>query len=945
MALTRSTCCYCGVGCGVNIETAEDDAGKTSIVGVTGDADHPANFGRLCTKGSTLHLSAREAVYDQVRGRAPMLRETKDAERQAVSWEMAEAHLAKKLAEIIKTHGPDAVGFYLSGQMLTEDYYVFNKLAKGLVGTNNVDSNSRLCMSSAVAGYKQSLGVDAPPCAYEDIDLADTLFITGSNTAFAHPILFRRIEQARSQRPDQKLIVVDVRETDTARSADLFLKILPGTDVALHHGMLHVMLENGWINQGFIADHTEGFEALQTQVHDYTPALVSRICGVAAADLIEAARWFACSKATLSLYCQGLNQSSVGTDKNTSLINLHLATGHIGKPGAGPFSLTGQPNAMGGREVGAMANLLSAHRDLANANDRAEVAAVWGLKAVPETPGLTAVPMFEALRAGQLKAIWIVCTNPAQSLPNQSLVHEALSNAELVIVQDAYANTATVPYADVFLPATTWGEKEGTVTNSERRISRVRAAVPAYADCRDDWAIGVSVARQLEAYLRPGEASLFPYATPEAVWNEHRQTTAGRDLDITGLSYALIEQYGPQQWPFAQGVATGQARLYEAGVFATPSGRARLISSTYQPTAEERDARFPFSLTTGRLRDQWHGMSRTGNLGRLFAHAPQPSIQINPDDAKRLHLENDELVYVTSRRGTQIVPVEVSEDIAPSQAFMAMHWGSEFLAGQAGKSMSHGVNTLTTDAIDPYSNQPEFKHAAVKLVKANAPWHLVAFARFDPATAIRLRNELRAVFPKVCFASVVLFGREVEVKPDLAKITAQNWLGVALRLASLEPFDPDMLRWLKATFKVDAGAVINYQDRRTHSGRYIGLAQSGEQYHIQAALLTGNVQDINSRRWLRELLESESDVKAMTRYLATPEKNMPAFGVSRGKVVCNCFNTTSQKINQTLETCADSSPESLVQSLKTQLGCGTNCGSCVPELKQMAVRFLAAKTH
>jgi assimilatory nitrate reductase catalytic subunit len=409
--------------------------------------------------------------------------------------------MAEKFAATIREHGPDSVGFYISGQLLTEDYYVFNKLAKGLIGTNNIDSNSRLCMSSAVAGYKQTLGADAPPCSYEDIDHAEVIFIAGSNTAFAHPVLYRRIEEARKNNPQLKVIVADPRRTDTARDADLHLAILPGTDVALFNGMLHLCLWEELIDTAFIAAHTEGFAELRQTVRDYTPAMVAQTCGIKEADLLQAARWFGGSAASLSLYCQGLNQSSSGTAKNAALINLHLATRQIGKPGAGPFSLTGQPNAMGGREVGGMANLMSAHRDLSNAADRAEVAQYWGVDEVPATPGKTAVELFEAVRAGQIRLLWIVCTNPAQSMPEQNLIREALQKADMVIVQEAYTTTATVPYADVLLPATSWGEKSGTVTNSERRISRVNAALAAPAETKHDWQIATLFAQKLALLL------------------------------------------------------------------------------------------------------------------------------------------------------------------------------------------------------------------------------------------------------------------------------------------------------------------------------------------------------------------------------------------------------------------------------------------------------------
>lgn len=494
MKETKSTCPYCGVGCGV-IVTSEGER----ITAVRGDPAHPANFGRLCTKGSTLHLTAAPELARQARLLHPMARSARGAAPQRVDWDAALDLAADRFAATIAAHGPDAVGFYISGQLLTEDYYVFNKLAKGLVGTNNVDSNSRLCMSSAVAGYKRTLGADAPPACYEDVDHAGCLFIAGSNTAFAHPVLFRRIEAAKARRPDLKVVVVDPRRTDTAQGADLHLALQPGTDVLLFHGLLHVMLWEGWTDAAYIAAHTTGFEALRTLVRDCTPERVAQVCGIAQEDLRTAARWFATAPATLSLYCQGLNQSASGTDKNAALINLHLATGHIGRPGAGPFSLTGQPNAMGGREVGGMANLLSAHRDLADPAHRAEVAALWGVPSVPERPGKTAVEMFQAAADGEIRALWIACTNPAQSLPDQATVRRALQRAEFVVVQEAFAGIETCAFADLLLPAATWGEKEGTVTNSERRISRVRAAVAAPGEARCDWRIVADFARRLEA--------------------------------------------------------------------------------------------------------------------------------------------------------------------------------------------------------------------------------------------------------------------------------------------------------------------------------------------------------------------------------------------------------------------------------------------------------------
>jgi assimilatory nitrate reductase catalytic subunit len=741
------------VGCGVIIESTGDQ-----ITGVRGDPQHPANFGRLCTKGSTLALTASAAVTRQTRLLQPMRREHRHEAPKPVSWDSALAFASESFAQIIREHGPDAVGFYISGQLLTEDYYVFNKLAKGLIGTNNVDTNSRLCMSSAVAGYKQTLGADAPPSCYDDVNHAQCIFIVGSNTAYAHPILFRRIEDARAANPALKIIFCDPRRTDTAEIADLYLGIQPGTDVSLFNGMLHIMLWEGWTDAAYIAAHTTGFDALKATVRDYTPDLVAETCGIKKENLLAAAKMFATSTATLSLYCQGLNQSSSGTAKNAALINLHLATGHIGKPGAGPFSLTGQPNAMGGREVGGLANLLSAHRDLANPEHRAEVAALWGVTDVPEKPGKTAVEMFQAAADGEIKALWIACTNPAQSMPDQATVRRALERAELVIVQEAFSTTATCDYADLLLPATTWGEKTGTVTNSERRISRVRPAVVAPGETRHDWSIAVEFAQRLEKLL-PGRtasgASLFPYSLAdeasgvESIWNEHRESTRGRDLDITGLNYALLEE-SPQQWPFKAGDSAGKVRLYEDGIFPTADGKARFANTVYKPVAEPRESRYPFSLTTGRLRDQWHGMSRTGTLGRLFGHVAEPSVQMNAQDMARRLLKDGDLVHVTSKRGSIVVPLQASPEVAVSQAFIAMHWGEEYLSGQStsGDTLA-GVNAITTSAYCPSSKQPELKHAAVKILKAEMPWTLLAMAWLPGDAVLAAREQLKPLMAAI----------------------------------------------------------------------------------------------------------------------------------------------------------------------------------------------------
>ena len=907
----KTTCCYCGVGCGV-IATTDGE----QVLAVRGDPDHPANFGRLCSKGSALHLTAQPLVQQQVRALAPEMRRQRDAQRAPASWDETLAFMAQKFAATIAAHGPDSVAFYVSGQLMTEDYYVFNKLAKGLVGTNNIDTNSRLCMSSAVAGYKQTLGADAPPGCYADIDEAELIFIVGSNMAYAHPVLYRRLEDARARNPHLKVIVADPRRTDTARDADLFLPILPGTDVALFNGMLHLCLREGWTDGAWIAAHTDGFEQLERTLAEYTPALVAQICGIAEADLLQAARWFGQSRAALSLYCQGLNQSSAGTAKNAALINLHLATRQIGKPGAGPFSLTGQPNAMGGREVGGMANLLSAHRDLANPAHRAEVAALWGVDAVPAHPGKTAVEMFDALASGDIKIIWIACTNPAQSMPDQKLIRAALEKAELVIVQEAYATAATVAYADVLLPATTWGEKEGTVTNSERRITRVNPVLPKPGLARHDWEIVVDFAAVL-APLLGRRGAPFAYAGTQEIWNEHRATTGGTDIDITGLSYDILDQAGPQQWPFPAGANTGKQRLYEDGVFPTASGRAHFVDTAYQPVAEPVDARYPFHLNTGRLRDQWHGMSRSGTVANAFAHAPEAALVMARKDMLRLLLKDGDLVHVSSRRGTQILPAQAGDDMAASQVFIAMHWGQEYLSGRgpAGAGgATLGVNALTQSAFDPSSKQPELKHAAVKVLKAQLPWRFLVFGWIDPAQALALQARLRPYMRRFAFSSCTLFGRER--------------VGVLLRAADDYAAEPALVREIEALFGIEGAQVLRYDDTKRGNARHI-LVQDGK---LEAVALAG---DIAAEHWLKQTLDEQLPVAPYGRLLLSSSSSAPQGFKARGRVVCSCLNVAQSEISALLQE-VGAGPDALAL-LQDRLKCGTSCGSCVPELKQMVL--------
>jgi len=569
--------------------------------------------------------------------------------------------------------------------------------------------------------------------------------------------------------------------------------------------------------------------------------------------------------------------------------------------------------------------LLSAHRDLANPAHRAEVAALWGVPSVPATPGKTAVDMFQAAADGEIKALWIACTNPAQSMPDQATVRRALQRAEFVVVQEAFADTSTTAFADLLLPATTWGEKEGTVTNSERRITRVRAAVPPPGQARHDWRIVVDFGRLLEN--EPGvrakdiSHSLFPYENPESVWLEHRESTRGRDLDITGLSYTALEA-APQQWPCPEGAPQGRPRLYEDGQFPTPSGRARFAAVTPAPLAEARESRYPFSLNTGRLRDQWHGMSRTGWIGRLFGHVPEPVVQVHPQDLARHGWHEGDLVHLTSKRGSIVVPVQSSAELGLNQAFMGMHWGSEFLSGRQhnGQPLA-GVNALTTSAYCPSSKQPELKHAAVKILKAELPWKLLAVSWLPNDQAADALLRLRRLMPLFEFATCVPFG--------------QTRSGVLFRAASAEPVADELVSEVADILHLSDSDVLHYADRKRGQRRSMRMQRSGEVSHLEGFLLAG---DIGAEAWVKTLLQEGLPAQAYGRQLLSPGSQAPVGVAPPCKTVCSCVGVREDAIQAHLKAVAPAElgTEAAVASLKTKLGCGTQCGSCVPELQRLA---------
>jgi ferredoxin-nitrate reductase len=702
----KTTCSYCGVGCGI-IVTNDSKNGVT----VTGDKNHPVNKGMLCSKGMNLHYVVND-TSDRIL--YPEMRWSKSHPMERVSWDTALDRAAAVFTSIIKKHGPDSVGFYISGQCLTEEYYLVNKLVKGFLKTNNIDTNSRLCMSSAVVGYKKTFGEDAVPIAYDDIELADTFLITGANPAWCHPILFRRIEQHKEKNPKIKIIVVDPRKTDSALNADLHLQIIPGTDIILYHALAKRLIEKGYADTDFIKNHTENFKLYKDLVLASSLEKASKLCGIPVNDIKLAADIIGKAKGFLSLWAMGLNQSAIGVDKNTALLNLSLLTGQVGKPGSGPFSLTGQPNAMGGREVGGMANLLAVHKELNNPIHRKEVADFWGVEDISEKPGLTATEMFDALESGKMKAIWVICTNPLVSLPDSRRVEKALANAKFVVVQDISHNADTSKFADLLLPAAGWLEKEGTMTNSERRISYLPKGINAPGEALPDVEI-------LTRFAKKMNFSGFNFNTTEDIYKEYCLMTKNTSIDISFLNYNRLKNEGTFQWPVPDYGHPGTPRLFMDKKFYTPSQKAIFnLPTAIENTSEQPSNQFPFILTTGRIRDQWHTMTKTGKVSRLMTHIPSPMLEINPIDAYKAAIKSGDIVVVTSKNGTVRVKAKVSDSIREGVLFLPMHWGKQL------ENDLNRTNNLTNTVVDPISKEPDFKFTTVAVAKYVKPFEKIA---------------------------------------------------------------------------------------------------------------------------------------------------------------------------------------------------------------------------
>lgn len=693
----KTICSYCGVGCGILV-----DVDTKGTISVAGDPDYPANKGMLCSKGRNLNYVAQD-INDRILH--PEMRWSRNHPLQKVSWDTAFERAAAVFKSIIAKHGPNSVGFYVSGQCLTEEYYLANKITKGFIGTNNIDTNSRLCMSSAVVGYKKTVGEDSVPISYEDIELADTFLIAGANPAWCHPILYRRLEQRKTDNSEVKVIVVDPRKTQTAAAADLHLQILPGTDVILFNAIARWLIDKRKIDKNFINKHTVNFTAVKEMAFSLSIRQAAVKCGISASEIRRAAQYIGESGKFLSMWTMGLNQSVIGVDKNVSLLNLSLLTGQIGKPGCGPFSLTGQPNAMGGREVGGMANLLAAHKDLSNPIHRKEVSDFWGGKEIQEKPGYTATEMFDALDNGKLKAIWIICTNPAVSMPNVHKVERALKKAAFVVVQDISHNSETTKFADLLLPAAGWLEKEGTMTNSERRISYLPKVIDPPAEALPDVEI-------LWRFAQAMGFKGFDYTNASEVYDEHCLLTKGTNIDISGLNYERLKNEGSFQWPVPHVNHPGTPRLFTDNTFHTNDNKAHFNEpSTLYNSSEATNVDFPLILNTGRVRDQWHTRTKTGKVKRLLTHIPQPYLEMNKVDAYLRKLKEGDIAVIKSRRGTVQVKVKVNSDIRDGVVFLPMHWG-KILNNDFGRA-----NNITNDLVDPVSKEPDFKYCAVQVEK------------------------------------------------------------------------------------------------------------------------------------------------------------------------------------------------------------------------------------
>jgi assimilatory nitrate reductase catalytic subunit len=860
----RTTCPYCGVGCGILAK--RDENGEVTV---RGDPEHPANFGRLCSKGSalaeTLSLDDR-LLFPEIAG-------------ERASWDETLDLVANKFSETTAQYGPDSVAFYVSGQLLTEDYYVANKLLKGFIGSANIDTNSRLCMASSVAGHKRAFGADVVPGNYEDLELADLVVLTGSNLAWCHPVLFQRLMAAKEAR-GTKIVVIDPRRTATAEFADLHLAIKPGSDVALFNGLLAYLHNHGKIDAQFVSGHTSGLaDALAAALE----CDAARITCVSQTDIENFYHLFADTERTVTVWSQGVNQSSAGTDKVNAIINCHLLTGRIGREGMGPFSVTGQPNAMGGREVGGLANMLAAHMTIENPAHREVVQRFWSSPAMATRPGLKAVDMFEAVANGRIKAIWIMATNPVVSMPDADAVHDALKQCPFVVVSDVIRDTDTTRLAHVLLPAAAWGEKDGTVTNSERRISRQRAFLPVAGESRADWKIISDVA------MRMGFAG-FGYGSAAEVFSEHAALSAfenngTRAMDIgafAGMSTEAYETLLPFQWP-KPGNSEAKARMFGDGKFFTESGRANIIATPFRAARGNISAPFPLVLNTGRIRDQWHTMTRTGKSARLMAHIGEPFIEIHPSDARTAGIVPASLVRVSSDRSEVILRALVSEKQQQGTVFAPMHWNDT-------NANLARVDALIAPNPDPLSGQPELKFTPVAAKPYLAAWYGFAVTVHRPEKQnVGYWAEARA---------------ESGFRLELAGVRSpENWTQFAEGL-------------------LHSTELMAYVDEQAGAFRYAAI----ENQRFTGALFVSRGPVAVARNWLADQLGKVHSRTDAFRILAGRS------GSSRdcGSIVCACNN-----VGKTTILSAIAGGARTLNTVGNVTKAGTSCGSCRAEIQGM----------
>lgn len=927
--IRQTTCPYCGVGCGVDI-SCNVSVRAITLDNVKGTPEHPANFGRLCIKGANL------LETNDLKGR--LLFPTIAGER--VDWDTATSTIADKITSTIAQYGADAVAFYVSGQLLTEDYYIANKLMKGFIGSANIDTNSRLCMSSAVSAYKRAFGEDVVPCNYSDLENTDLLVITGSNTAWAHPVLFQRITRAKLRNPNMKVVVIDPRRTETCTIADVHLAIKPGSDVALFNGLLDFAQSTGRIDHTVVSQFADGLASTLESAASLTIEEVAQQCDASVLQLKAFYSLFCSSPRVVTFYSMGVNQSAFGVDKAQSIINCHLALDLIGKEGCGPFSITGQPNAMGGREVGGLANMLAAHLDLDNEEHVQAVQTYWNAPVMPAQQGLKAVDLFNAIEQGKVKFIWIMGTNPVVSMPNRLQVERALRKCDMVVVSDIVASNDTLNFAHVALPATGWSEKNGTVTNSERRISRQRGILAGPGEAKHDWQIMCDVAKAM------GFADAFSFNHPAQIFGEYAgltgyQNDGTRLLDLSllhGLSEAQYDGFSPIQWPirhtFEQGNELVSVRPFANKQFSTASGKARLVPVKFHPPLQLTNTAYPFVVNSGRARDQWHTMTRTGKATNLLAHMAEACVHIHPDDGKALGLSNgdlaslksasmettaksndDEVSEVTNNKAKAkdvtaaavIYPVKIDPSMRKGEVFIPIHWSAQW--GSHSK-----LGALYASAVDAISGQPELKHAAASITPVN----------YDVYGTV--------LFVEQCDEHTLTDDMDFWAKTLVS--TSDNSEAAALNFAN----NGKRVDIAKSLLTVLPHDTVQHQFHHNEYSVCIAL-QNGVLCFI--AVLSDEPMTPKSAcympsNWLASLLNNPLSLEKQYKLMRCEVDE----SFLNGSVVCSCFNVREKPINEAIKNGVNS-----VNELGLKLKCGTNCGSCKPALVDMLSQSTSIKFH